>query len=164
MIGAYLGPRLPAARAPAWRATHHARQGAARSAPESPGVASARSTMSTASSLRSERPGLAHLVATLGQGCAKMVKGNGNAPKQEQKTRGDQHRNARVSLQRPSWCLYRGPARQRELENRVFPSEQRALSGHTVRPMISILGRSQSSPSIAARIYQAAVSHEPPRS
>ena len=39
--GAYLGPRLPAGRAPDWRATHHARQGAARSAPESPGVASA---------------------------------------------------------------------------------------------------------------------------
>ena len=39
--GAYLAPRLPAARAPAWRATQHARQGAARSAPESPGVASA---------------------------------------------------------------------------------------------------------------------------
>ena len=39
--GAYLGPRLPAARAPAWARLTHARQGAARSAPESPGVASA---------------------------------------------------------------------------------------------------------------------------
>ena len=39
--GAYLGPHLPAGHACAWRANHHARQGAARSAPESPGVASA---------------------------------------------------------------------------------------------------------------------------
>jgi hypothetical protein len=39
--GAYLGPRLSAARAPAWCTSHHARQEAARSAPESPGAASA---------------------------------------------------------------------------------------------------------------------------
>ena len=39
--GAYLGPPLPAGRAPMGHATHHARQGAARSAPESPGEASA---------------------------------------------------------------------------------------------------------------------------
>ena len=39
--GAYLGPRVPAGRAPAWRATQHARQGAARRTPESPSAASA---------------------------------------------------------------------------------------------------------------------------
>ena len=65
--GAYLAPRLPAARAPASRATHHARQGAARSAPESPGEASASSTMPTSSSHRSEEPRLAHFVSSLGK-------------------------------------------------------------------------------------------------
>jgi len=38
--GAYHGPRVPAARAPAAGTSHAARQEAARSAPESPGVAS----------------------------------------------------------------------------------------------------------------------------
>ena len=65
--GAYLVTRLPAARAPDWRASHNARQGAARSAPESPGEASASSTMSTSSSHRSEEPRLAHLLSTLGK-------------------------------------------------------------------------------------------------
>ena len=45
--GAYLGPPLPAGRAPMGRASHRAPQGAARSAPESPGEASASSTMPT---------------------------------------------------------------------------------------------------------------------
>ena len=130
--GAYIGPRLRAARTPAWRATHHARQGAARSAPESPGVASARSTMSTASSCRSEHPGLAHLVAALGHGGAKIVMENLNASKEEQPKRGSKHRNARVSLQRPCWWLSRGPVRRRELQKRVLPCGQRALPGHSI--------------------------------
>ena len=71
--GAYLGPPLPAGRAPMGRVTHRAPQGAARSAPESPGEASASSTMPTSSSHRSEEPRLAHLESTLGQGGAKII-------------------------------------------------------------------------------------------
>ena len=123
--GAYLGPRLPVGCAPTGRGTHHAREGAARSAPESPGVAPALSTMPTASPCRSEQPSLAHLVATLRHGGAIMVMENGDESKQEQNGQGSQHRNARVSLQRPTWCLSRGPKRRRELQNRVLPFEQR---------------------------------------
>ena len=85
--GAYLGPPLPAGRAPMGRATHHARQGAARSAPESPGVAWASSTMPTSSSHRSQHPGLAHFVATLGHGGVKIVIENGDASIEEQRKR-----------------------------------------------------------------------------
>ena len=85
--GAYLGPRLPAGRAPMGRATHHARQGAARSAPESPGVAWASSTMPTSSSHRSQHPSLAHLLATLGHGGVKIVIENGDASIEEQRKR-----------------------------------------------------------------------------
>ena len=85
--GAYLGPRLPAARAPMGRATHRAPQGAARSAPESPGEASASSTMPTSSSHRSQHPSLAHLVASLGHGGVKIVIENGDASIEEQRKR-----------------------------------------------------------------------------
>ena len=120
--------------------------------------------MSTSSSPRSEHPGLAHLVASLGHGDAKMVMKNLNASKEEQNGGGPQHRNARVSLQRPSWWLSRGPVRRRRLQKRVLPCGQRALPDHFNCPIISILGRSQSAHSIAARVNQVAVPHEPPRS
>ena len=85
--GAYLGPPLPAGRAPMGRATHRAPQGAARSAPESPGEASASSTMPTSSSHRSQHPSLAHLVASLGHGGVKIVIENGDASIEEQRKR-----------------------------------------------------------------------------
>ena len=85
--GAYLGPPLPAGRAPMGRATHRAPQGAARSAPESPGEASASSTMPTSSSHRSQHPSLAHLVASLGHGGLKIVIENGDASIEEQRKR-----------------------------------------------------------------------------
>ena len=50
-----------------WDVPHRAPQGAARSAPESPGEASASSTMPTSSSHRSEEPRLAHFVSSLGK-------------------------------------------------------------------------------------------------
>ena len=84
---AYLAPRLPAARAPMGRATHRAPQGAARSAPESPGEASASSTMPTSISHRSQHPSLAHLVASLGHGGLKIVIENGDASIEEQRKR-----------------------------------------------------------------------------
>ena len=158
MEGAYLGPRLPAARAPAWRATHHARQGAARIAPESPGSAPARSTMPTASSLRSEQPGLAHLVATFGQG--------GGSKRWWVRTRAkndlDQHKNARVSLQRPSWWLSRGPARRRESEN-AYSLQSSAPCETTWSANNVDLRQIARAPSIVARVNQAAVPREPPR-
>ena len=85
--GAYLGPPLPAGRAPMGRASHRAPQGAARSAPESPGEASASSTMPTSSSHRSQHPSLAHLVASLGHGGVKIVIENGDASIEEQRKR-----------------------------------------------------------------------------
>ena len=85
--GAYLGPPLPAGRAPMGRASHRAPQGAARSAPESPGEASASSTMPTSSSHRSQHPSLAHLVASLGHGGVKIVIENGDASIEEQRRR-----------------------------------------------------------------------------
>ena len=125
--GAKLGPPLPAGRAPMGRASHRAPRGAARSAPESRDEASASSTMPTSSSHRSQHPSLAHLVASLGHGGAKIYMLKDCASRQEQPKTICKLRNARAYLQRPSWWLSRGPVRRCEVEKRPFLAEERTL-------------------------------------